>query len=458
MLLNHQTVLFCSALVLLVLSLVQLAYGRKRDHFRPAKDMAFGGLAFALLCTFYLFETRLGPRFQAIPVVLVALKIFFIYRANRGIFGIKAADPFDYLVLIVALTLGGAGVYLIKFGAEQALYAVYVAYFYTKAFFLVHRESEKLPKTFLAFVHLYFSFYIALFLARGVYFLIVPWDGFAYSLSNYAAETTLTTLILFICGNTGGLIIAVFKADQDRIAALTAAVDERDFATDLVSVIGHDLNGSLSGIRQGAELITDTADPALPILNNYLLKARNLLTDLIYYGRSRLENPNTIELHSTLGTLFSAAVDDIRMTADIKGIKIAVSPDNDTELIRIDPAAARVVLRNILQNSLKFSCPGDTIEIGTLRRNKKIGVAISDQGSGMPREQLKRIRDGEIVQSREGSAGEKGTGTGLRLITSICQSHSWTMEIESTPGEGTTTTLWFPAAEPNPPTDRPPRH
>lgn len=458
MILSQQTLLLCSALALLALSLVQLAYGRKRGYFRPALDMAFGGLAFALLCTFYLFETRLGPRFQPISVVLVALKIFFIYRAVRGIFGLKAADQIDNAVVIIALSFGCVAAILVNFAALQVMYGIYVTYFYSKAFILVNRKSEKLPKTYLTFVFMYLSCYIAIFTARAVYFLIVPWIGYAYSLSDFGAATTLTTLILFICGNSGVLIIAVFRADQDRIAALKAAVDERDFATDLVSIIGHDLNGYLSGINQGAELITDTSDPALPIINNFSSKARNLLTDLIYYGRSRFEDPNAIEMHSTVDTLISAAVNDVSMAADAKGITIDISTNSGSELVRVDPAAARVVLRNILQNSLKFSGSETTIRISTLKRKNEIGAVLTDQGWGMSREQLKGVRDGRVVQSRVGSSGEQGSGTGLRLITSICRSLGWNMEINSKPGEGTTTTLWFPAAELTPAPDLPPRH
>lgn len=458
MTLNHHSVLICSALVLLVLSLVQLAYGRKRDNFRPALDMGLGGLAFALLCTFYIIEPGLGPMFQAVPVVLVALKIFFIYRANRGIFGVKAADSIDYVVLILGITFGSATVYLVGFGIEQVLYALYVAYFYSKAFVIVIRTSSKLPRTFLAFIHMYLSLYIVVFVTRAVYFLIEPWGGFTYSMSEYGAGTTLITLILFICESAGGLIIAVFKADQDRIAAHEIAVDERDFATDLVSIIGHDLNGYISGIRQGAELITDTADPAVPIINNYSLKARNLLTDLVYYGRSRLDDSNAVEVQSTVGNLISGAAGDIEMGAEIKGIIIDISTDDNTGFIRADPVAARVVVRNVLQNSLKFSRPGKTIKIDLLNLNDKIGVVISDQGTGMSPEQLNRVRDGQLVQSHNGSSGEKGTGTGLRLITSICRSNGWNMEIESTAGEGTTTTLWFPAAELTLPPDLPQQH
>lgn len=456
--LNHHTVLVCSALVLLVLSLVQLAYGRKRDNFRPALDMGLGGLAFALLCTFYVIEPGLGPMFQAVPVVLVALKIFFIYRANRGIFGVKAADSIDYVMLILGIALGSVTVYLVGFGFEQILYALYVAYFYSKAFVIVVRASSKLPRTFLAFIYLYLSLYIIVFVTRAVYFMIVPWGGFTYSMSEYGAGTTLITLILFICESAGGLIIAVFKADQDRITALEAAVAERDFANDLVTIIGHDLNGSLAGIRQGAELISNTADPSLPIINGYSLKASNLLTDLIYYGRSRLEDPKALVSHSMVGTLIAAAVSDIQFAADIKGLTIDISEVNKSEMVHVDAAAARVVLRNILQNSLKFSSPGKTITIGPLKGENEIAAVISDKGWGMTPAQLTVVRNGKIAQSREGSSGEKGTGTGLRLIASICQSQGWSMDIESTPGEGTTTTVWFPAAEISSPSDPPPQH
>ena len=188
------------------------------------------------------------------------------------------------------------------------------------------------------------------------------------------------------------------------------------------------------------------------------MKARNLLIDLVYYGRSRLDDSNAVEVQSTVAKLVSGAAGDIQMAAEIKGTIIDISTDNNTGFIRADPVAARVVVRNVLQNSLKYSRPGKTIKIAVQKVNDRVGITISDQGAGMSQEQLNRVREGQLVQSRTGSSGEKGTGTGLRLVWSICRSQGWNMEIESVADEGTTTTVWFPTAALSSPTDLPPQH
>ena len=97
-------------------------------------------------------------------------------------------------------------------------------------------------------------------------------------------------------------------------------------------------------------------------------------------------------------------------------------------------------LLNLIENSAKASAPGQTIRL----RAQGNRLEVSDNGRGIPQKDLDRITEPFYMGDPSRSKGNGGFGLGLALVKEIAAVHKAVLDIQSTPGEGTTVRLVFP--------------
>jgi two-component system OmpR family sensor kinase len=105
-----------------------------------------------------------------------------------------------------------------------------------------------------------------------------------------------------------------------------------------------------------------------------------------------------------------------------------------------------LALYNLIDNSLKFCSPDDTIEIRTFEDGPFVAVEVADTGPGIHPEDLPHLGE-ELFRGRTTQATE-GSGLGLALVQTIVERHGGTMRIRSRLGQGTVVVARFPAARP----------
>jgi len=108
-----------------------------------------------------------------------------------------------------------------------------------------------------------------------------------------------------------------------------------------------------------------------------------------------------------------------------------------------DRVQMKQVFVNLIQNAIQSSVNDCAISISTSIDDSKIKISISDNGSGISSEDMKRIFEPYF------SKREKGTGLGLAIVKRIVEQHDGTIDLESQVGIGTTFTLTFPNLESN---------
>ena len=112
--------------------------------------------------------------------------------------------------------------------------------------------------------------------------------------------------------------------------------------------------------------------------------------------------------------------------------------------IQGNPGRLQQVFLNLFLNAKDAMPGGGTLHVATLNGDS-VSVCISDTGSGISPEHIRRIYDPFFTTKtspREGQA--RGTGLGLSVTYGIIQEHAGKIRVESRPGEGTTFTLDFP--------------
>ena len=116
--------------------------------------------------------------------------------------------------------------------------------------------------------------------------------------------------------------------------------------------------------------------------------------------------------------------------------------------IAADPDLLYLALYNLTDNAVKYSRPGDRIEIRAAESEGGVGVVIADTGAGIPADEVPGVFD-EL--SRASTArGVPGQGLGLALVRSVVGRHGGRVHLDSRMGVGTSVSLWLPVRSTHP--------
>ena len=108
-----------------------------------------------------------------------------------------------------------------------------------------------------------------------------------------------------------------------------------------------------------------------------------------------------------------------------------------------DPDLLFLALHNLLTNALKFTQPGDRIEVRALEDGAAVVVEVADTGPGIPEAEAPLVW--EELYRGQGARGVPGSGLGLALVRAIAERHGGQVALRSREGQGTVFTLRLPA-------------
>lgn len=104
-----------------------------------------------------------------------------------------------------------------------------------------------------------------------------------------------------------------------------------------------------------------------------------------------------------------------------------------------------LAFHNLLNNALKFSRPGDTVELRAFEDGSRVVVEVADTGPGIPEGEREHIWE-ELFRG-ENARGIPGSGLGLALVKAIIGRHGGEIDLRSRPGEGTVFTVRLPVGK-----------
>jgi signal transduction histidine kinase len=222
---------------------------------------------------------------------------------------------------------------------------------------------------------------------------------------------------------------------------------------EFVLTASHELRSPLTSVQGFAELLMLDADSLTPrqretveiILDNcnHLVRLLNDLLDLARSDVGRLSiRPQPTEV--------APLVEDVvrTMRAQTEAGNQSLSEDVPPELppIDVEPDRIRQILVNLLTNAHEYSPEGASIGVSARAVGAEVEIDVTDDGPGIPAEQLERIFD----RFTRGDAGLTqrvgGTGLGLAISKSLAEAHGGGISAESTVGQGSTFRLRLPIA------------
>jgi signal transduction histidine kinase len=102
-------------------------------------------------------------------------------------------------------------------------------------------------------------------------------------------------------------------------------------------------------------------------------------------------------------------------------------------VLNCDPVRIELALSNLLDNAIKYTPGGGTVEMGAEQSGEKVRIWVKDTGSGISQEDLGHIFDRFY---RGQNATGPGSGLGLSIVASMVQAHGGKVRCESEPGQG----------------------
>ena len=243
----------------------------------------------------------------------------------------------------------------------------------------------------------------------------------------------------------GGVIVIIH--DITRHERLENA--RRDFVAD----VSHELRTPLTVIKSYADILADTPD-AEPELRTRFLNTISSETDRMTKIISDLLTLSKLDVDTTyvrpyedidIRNMIESLVDRLSLTAKKKEQELVYTPINDVPNLKGDRDGLERVFTNIITNALKYTPSGGRISIFSSKVYNDILVKVSDNGIGIPKEQLPNIFDRFYRVDKARSRDKGGTGLGLAIAKQTIETaFGGKITITSEPNKGTDVSVSIP--------------
>jgi len=210
----------------------------------------------------------------------------------------------------------------------------------------------------------------------------------------------------------------------------------------------HELKNPLTAIRVGLANLAETPpgkarDQTLVGLEAQANRLGKLAADLRKLAELETQplDRAAVDLNELLGEVVALARE--RPEGEEREITLAL-PQAPWPLPRVtgDRDLLFLAVYNLLDNALKFTHPGDTIEVRAIEDGRVVTVEVADTGPGIPENERPHVF--EELYRGQGARGTAGSGLGLALVRAIVERHGGTVTVRSRKGKGTVFTLHLP--------------
>ena len=277
--------------------------------------------------------------------------------------------------------------------------------------------------------------------------------GAGYPGSGWRGAFVLTTV-----ATVTGLMVQRLSADARRRAAQLADQNERLLELDrlkdeFVATASHELRTPLTSISGYLEMSLDPAEgPLSPTTEGHLrIVQRNvgrlgvLVEQLLFLARAD-SHPLEIDKHDVdLAEILAEAAETARPAASTSSIDLVVEAE-PAQRVLADRAQLLRIVENLVANAVKFTPDGGNVRLAARRDGDTAVLEVADSGVGIPTAEQPDLFNRFFRGTNAIESAIPGSGLGLAISQVIAEAHGSTIEVESTPGTGSTFRLALPLA------------
>jgi PAS domain S-box-containing protein len=238
----------------------------------------------------------------------------------------------------------------------------------------------------------------------------------------------------------------LFQDVQDRATSLAQAYEELKeidrMKDELAQNISHELRTPLTFIRGYVDLLlngdmgplSQRQTQSLEVISQKTATVAHLVNNIMLLEQLEF---SPLELGLTdVARVAKETVSRVQAAADEQGVSLNLKVVPDLPLVLADPVRVILVFQHLLENAIKFSPNGGTVQIEIKDHPDCIQVSVSDQGIGISRDQLNRIFDRFYQIDSSTKRRFEGTGLGLTIARRIVEAHGGRIWVKSRLGKG----------------------
>ncbi|OQY03378.1 MAG: PAS domain-containing sensor histidine kinase [Desulfobacteraceae bacterium 4572_123] len=246
-------------------------------------------------------------------------------------------------------------------------------------------------------------------------------------------------------GEEDSIYILVKNIEKRRLMeAQIAQADKLASIGELSSGVAHEINNPLGIILGYSQLLLRNEGKASPLyqdlktIEKQVKNCKTIVEDLLRFARTSPSRKEKCDIRQLIEDVLGF------LQHNFNPDKIRIKKDYDIKLVPmlLDEKRIKQVIMNLVMNALHAIGNSGTIEIATLAHphRNKVSMIIRDTGHGIEKKYLPRIFDPFFTTKPTG----EGTGLGLSVSYGIIKNHGGTINVESTPGKGSTFTIDLP--------------
>lgn len=258
----------------------------------------------------------------------------------------------------------------------------------------------------------------------------------------------LNFAVFSIKNNVGGVVVVIHDITKQQ----KLEQSRRDFVAD----VSHELRTPLTTIKSYAETLTETPDAPPELMQKFLGvigseadRMARIISDLLTLSELDDKNPlykmpEPIDLRSMVKSI----TERMQIEAKKKNQTLLYNPINEVPVINGDRDGLERVIVNIISNAVKYTPENGTINVYTSLIYNDVCIKVSDNGIGIPKENLPNIFDRFYRVDKARSRGTGGTGLGLAIAKQTIEgAFGGKIKITSEINKGTEVSITIPVGE-----------
>nr|WP_294796109.1 hybrid sensor histidine kinase/response regulator [uncultured Mucilaginibacter sp.] len=219
-----------------------------------------------------------------------------------------------------------------------------------------------------------------------------------------------------------------------------------------LSVMSHDLRNPLTALLASSGKLSEAPENLSPgqvqqlsqIIHRTSNKLLNQLNEVIEWAKKQSRkmsfNPQKVRLADGA----EESLELLKPNALQKKINLQNNIPKDIEVMA-DPLMLRSIVQNLVTNAIKYTLEGGLVQLSAKSEAHMVCISVADSGVGMAEETKARLFKNADQKSVLGTNNEQGSGLGLLLVNDFVNQHGGRIDVESTPGTGTTICFTIPA-------------
>jgi len=258
----------------------------------------------------------------------------------------------------------------------------------------------------------------------------------------------------FLLLGMGVMALFLIAGTYFTARAIRGEIEISRMQSDFVSAVSHEFRSPLTSIRQLSEILALGRAPTeerrqlyYETLVRETSRLQRLVEALLNFGRMEAgKRPYHFE-ELDASTLIERVAAEFRHHADETGRRIELAGPDCPCPVEADPEALAVALRNLIDNALKYSPNEPAVWVQWAVDNGQVAIRVRDRGMGITDKERKAIFRKFVRGSAAESGNVRGSGVGLAMVLHIIDAHGGDIQVESSPGSGSTFTVLLPALE-----------